>query len=502
MEEGKLDKPVGLILGNPPFASAIKTGGAKRAKEGFEKEYGSLPDKQLGYLFLHEAIKALESGGRLCLLQHYGFLYNKNPLYFRKEFQRKWNVREILDFISITGLFGNRADTKVVCIIADAENPNPNKDILHAVFRRSGRTKAQQGFDIDYYDFHWLPRKLPIDNDRVWRCNLLGGGRILDLSTRLAQPSVRTLREHIADKHWSRPDEGWFTGNSKSKSASFITGKPYIPAEYITPSGIDLSKITICKKTCFVRSRTRERYTPPVLLIREHMDIACGVSKKYLTYSDEVVGVCAPGMEALGNLQQIEQWLRSQNKALCAYVASISERLFTRRATSLTKEDILNLPYPESGDLEISPHEQILVDDIVDYYRDFVRLGESSDMVTQPGESALDAFNEVFLGRINAIYSDNPLRALPAYTWPGMICQPYVFGEGVVHWAGVEEFCDNLNSLLLEKRGCGLNVTRIAWIYDDSCIYLLKPNRLRYWLRSIALRDADEVLEELEAQGF
>jgi hypothetical protein len=33
-------------------------------------------------------------------------------------------------------------------------------------------------------------------------------------------------------------------------------------------------------------------------------------------------------------------------------------------------------------------------------------------------------------------------------------------------------------------------------------MFLLKPDRLRYWLRSVALRDADETLADLRAQGF
>ncbi len=502
IEEGKLDRPVGLILGNPPFASTLKTDGAKRARLEYEKEYGNLPDKQIGYLFLHGSMATLEPAGRMCLLQHYGFLYNKVPVTFRQRFLRKWNVREVLDFVSITGLFGNRANTKVVCVIADAETPDPKDNVLHAVFRRSGRVQAQQGFDTDYYDLFWLSRQQPIENDSVWRCNLLGGGRVEDYVRRLSGSGLHTLGQYINKLGWNRPDEGWFTGNSKSVPADYITEKPYISAKHITPSGIEREQITTCERTSFVRPRTVDRYTPPILLIREHMDLACGVTEEYLTYSDEVVGICAPDIGCMGELSRIERWLRDQNRALCAYVACISERLFTRRATSITKDDILGLPFPESGDLEISPHEQILVDDIVDYYRDFVRLGESSAMMKEPGEPALEAFNEVFLSRVNGVYSDNPLRALPEQTWPGAICQPYIFGDGKVDWTGAEQLRGKLNSLLMKKRRCGLNVTRIAWLYDDACIYLLKPNRLRYWLRSIALRDSDEVLAEMEAQGF
>jgi hypothetical protein len=86
--------------------------------------------------------------------------------------------------------------------------------------------------------------------------------------------------------------------------------------------------------------------------------------------------------------------------------------------------------------------------------------------------------------------------------WPGVICQPFVFGKGKVDWKGAEELKGKLDKLLREQRGSGLTITRIARIYDGPCIYLLKPDRLRYWLRSVALRDADETLADLWEQGF
>jgi hypothetical protein len=138
----------------------------------------------------------------------------------------------------------------------------------------------------------------------------------------------------------------------------------------------------------------------------------------------------------------------------------------------------------------------------VDYYRDLVRLGEDSTAMNEKGDHALPAFNDIFTTRINSIYKKNELRALDPYVSPGVICLPYVFGKGNVDWGGADALKEKLDALLREKRGGGLNVTRIARIYDGACIYLVKPNRLRYWLRSIALRDADETLADLAQQGF
>jgi hypothetical protein len=110
--------------------------------------------------------------------------------------------------------------------------------------------------------------------------------------------------------------------------------------------------------------------------------------------------------------------------------------------------------------------------------------------------------SSVFTQHINAIYQDNPIRALGSQTWPGIICQSYVFGDGEVHWNGANELQGKLDALLHEKQGATLNMTRIARIYDGNFIFLLKPDQLRYWLRSVALRDADETLFDLRMQGF
>ncbi|MDR1370335.1 MAG: hypothetical protein LBJ72_09480 [Dysgonamonadaceae bacterium] len=40
------------------------------------------------------------------------------------------------------------------------------------------------------------------------------------------------------------------------------------------------------------------------------------------------------------------------------------------------------------------------------------------------------------------------------------------------------------------------HIQRIAKIYGNDCVLLIKPKQLRYWLPSIALRDADEVFAE------
>lgn len=501
VEKQAIKDRVGVIVGNPPFASRLDTGGAQRSCKRYQKEHGVLPDKQIAYLFLHESMELLAPGGVIAMLQQYNFLYNQKSIGFRRKFIERWDVREILDFISVRGLFiKGGADTKIVIVVAEAQTPLPERQILHATFRRSGRTDAEQGFDIDYYDMHWLPRELVLRDDGVWRADTVGGGRVLAFVNRLK--GLNTIGHYADERNWDF-GEGWIEGEHGKRIPAFhITDKPYLPSRCLTHNGIDESGIKPCRVALFKSSYTEKRFLPPMLLIRSQSDLHHSVwEKHYLTYTQRIIGFCGPNKDA-EKFHAISQWLERFKSPLQAYLAATSPRIFTQKSSALSKDDIVSLPLDMSGEFQLTPHESLISADIIDYYCDLIRLGEKSAVMNTPGVSALPSFNEVFTPRINGIYKNNELHALEAYCWPGVICQPYVFGNGKVDWSGADELKHKIDSLLHEERGCALNVTRIARIYDGACIYMLKPNRLRYWLRSIALRDADETLADLAAQGF
>lgn len=500
-EQNLITAPIGVVVGNPPFTSQLTTPGAKRSYDRYNAAHGTLPDKQLAYLFLHEAMEMIVDGGVLSMLQQYNFLYNQQSLSFRRYFITKWDVREILDLISVRGLFQKgKADTKIIVIVAEAQPAAVDRQILHATFRRSGRSDAEQGFDIDYYDLHWLPRQLVLKNDAVWRADLLGGGRALGLADRLK--GYRTLGEYAKAKKWDYGEGFIEAQHGKRTPAAHITDKKYLPSDALQVDGLDRSKITVSKGTLFKTAYTSDRYTPPMLLIREQMDIPhCLWTESYLTYSQQIVGFCAPEKDVAA-LRKLDKWMSCTRRALQAHLALVSPRLFVQKATALQADDVFSILYPESGSLDLSPNEEILVDDIVDYYRDLIRLGENSAAMRDSGHAGIPAFNAVFTRQINAIYKRKPIQALASQAWPGVICQPFAFGSGKVDWSGAESLREKLDALLHECQGSTLQVTRIARVYDGNFIFLLKPDRLRFWMRSVALRDADETLADLRAQGF
>jgi len=500
-EKAKIKEKIGVIVGNPPFTSTLRPGGEQRAYARYRKKRGALPDKQLAYLFLHESMEMLSPGGVLSMVQQYNFLYNQKSFAFRKRFFENWDVREILDFISVRGIFQKGgADTKVIVIVAEAQSAPLEQRILHATFRRSGRTDAEQGFDLDYYDMHWLPRKLVLSNDAVWRANSVGGGRVLAFVDRLRK--LTTLDKFANAQGWD-VGEGWIEGKKgKRVTASHITGHPYLSSKFLTDRGVDEHGIERCKAKLFKSSYTRRRFTPPMLLVRSQSDFDHAVwDKHYLTYSQRIVGFCGPKSD-LAKLRKVSRWLDKFKQPLQAYLAATSPRIFTQKSSALSKDDIVSLPFDPTGDFRLTAHEEWIAADITGFYRELIRQGEKSRVMTKPALPALPAFNEVFTERVNGVYRENRLRPLQHHFWPGVICQPYLFGNGTADWSGADELKEKVSELLRDKNGGGLHITRIARLYDGACIYLLKPDRLRYWIRSIALRDADETLADLAKQGF
>src|SRR3546814_11639053 len=104
---------------------------------------------------------------------------------------------------------------------------SPDGRLLHAVFRRNGRATAEQGFDIDYYDLHWLKNGDAERSRDIWRANLLGGSRVHDLIERLRE--YPTLKDFAAERGWDF-GEGYIAGiKGIYRPAEHLIGKPLLP---------------------------------------------------------------------------------------------------------------------------------------------------------------------------------------------------------------------------------------------------------------------------------
>ena len=170
-----------VIVGNPPIKSKL-TKAAKRVDSARAAERGHIPDRQIAYLFLEQALEMLRPSGRLCLIQPSGFLYNLKSHNFRSALAKTGRIHAVLDFTSVRGLYEG-ADPKTVAVLAG--DVGEATGFLHLTFRRTYKTAECIAFELDHYDRHELRVDDFVDDPRAARANLLGGGRLAPMATRL-----------------------------------------------------------------------------------------------------------------------------------------------------------------------------------------------------------------------------------------------------------------------------------------------------------------------------
>lgn len=489
---GKFD----VVIGNPPFESEFSEP-AKRINKHFATERGSIPDKQIAYLFLDQALRTVDENGVVCLIQPSGFLYNIQAYSFRKSVAKSSRLSVILDFTSIRGLYGRSgADPKTIAVIL--ESPRDSR-IRHLTFRRTYETTQRVTFELDHYDNHRMDVLDLIENDKAARPNLLGGGRLHGLAARLRD--MRTLSELVEENGWLMA-EGFIEGTSGKQSGEHLTGQPFLPTVALAGEGIDERLLTTVISTDFYRPARPELFQPPLILIREHESLPMAFwDKSVLTFKHKIVGIHAP-TEGCESLKRVYRYLKRNLEQLTFAALVNGSQALVGKATALLKSDIEALPIPiDPSDLEFTFWEKALAQDSITFMADYVRLGQNSALLKLIATTEnVIAYSDLYCRMLGSIF-DN-LRAAEPVFLDGLICQPFYFGdEPSVEWLGPN--CEEqLRELVFDTAIESLRTIRVVRIYHENVIFIVKPDRLRYWIRSTAIRDADDTLVELQQQGY
>ena len=533
----KLGETFDLVIGNPPFIAGLTTSFAKDIENGQSKKRVKLPDNQLALLFLEQAMTVCKEEGLLCLILPSGpFFYNENSLEFRRYFFQNCNVKQVLDFTPLSSVLFGSSNVATLALFAKKEGPR-KADILHVTVGRTKPSKEKIYFELDHYDFHHVPYKLALNDKLIWKSNLLGGGRLHYFVSRLSE--LRTLGDYLKEKEekkgWAAA-EGFIVGNrneiarlkeledrkneltkneigeferlkKKYKKADYLTGKKTLPTLALTERGIDETQIRTLDEEFFYRRTEQKKiiFQGPHVLIREvagKNSIPIAFTPQNLSFMHQVIGIHAPENE-IEELKSIEK--RIKNKRIYLFhAACVSGRYMVSKATSLLKEDIENLPYPEDEkEFDFTEIETILIDDVLDYMLDFRRRGENSNAVKPVSKEELTQFGEIYCKILNSVYHQfKPSKPIETRSF---VCLPVYYGEKPKSKLTVDDadkFEYNLGRLIRKGIDRNLRIVRVLRIYDGNVIYLIKPNQKRYWLKSTAIRDADETFVDLVEQGY
>jgi hypothetical protein len=492
------DRPFDIIVGNPPFESQL-TAPAQRVEKQLRSDRGAIPDNQAAYLFFEQSIELLCTNGRCCMLQPAGILYNSKAVSFRNSIFKKYHVNTVLDFVSVRGLFAP-ADPKVVALLAQRTLPCTDGQIDHLTFRRTFSINQRIGIEIDHYDHHEVSQRAAELDSHIWRTNLLGGGRLSNVAKRLR--AMPTLEKYITKRRWEY-GEGFIAAKKEPRNpAKFLTGLPFLPTRAFTDAGIKQKEITKVTETHFRSAYSKKRYSSPLILIKANEALPIEFwNKGPLAYLDKIVGIHAkPSQEA--KLIATFKRLKSYHKTYRFACMLNGSQALVGKATAILKQDLDALPYPEDeADLGLSFWEAILRDDVLDHVSEFIRLGQDSPLLKDAADTAtLEAYATTFRKLLGSVHKN--LHSLPPMFVRGLICQPFSFGDEFDPSTFESALGEDLWRLIRKDDSGVLRTVRVLRFYHENLMLIVKPDRLRYWIRSTAIRDADETLVDLQDQGY
>ncbi len=493
---GSPEEGFDIILGNPPFMSKFSEAANQINKISTEGRV-RVPDNQMAYLIAEQAMPLLRNKGHLCLLQPSGFLYNEKAKPFQKAFLSRYKLEAILDFTSIRKLYDG-ADPKTLALLARKQKPESSHSIYHLTFRRTFSVQERIGFELDHYDRHATRQESAQLNSWIWRVNLVGGGRLYQLADRLHQ--MPTLQDFISEKGWNA-GEGFIVGEGEQRPAPWLTGKRLLPTNALLETGIDHQQLSKVSETLFTAPRTPVRYEPPLVLIKEHESLPCAFwNSGSLGYKHKIVGIHADPKDER-KLRDFYNEFLNHRQVLRAFCILFGTQALVGKATAILKRDIEVLPWPKGGaKWNLSRWEQILCEDVVQYMAEYVRLGQNSPLLkTKVTQAHLDDYADIFTELLGSVYSN--LRSSGSLIADGISFQAFCFGNSP-EIDLPKDITDSLSKLIYIQNGEALRTVRVLRFYDKNVILIIKPDRLRYWIRSTAIRDADETLTDLRSQGF
>jgi len=494
-----------LVIGNPPF-NLSQVNGKEPIRRKYFKELNerigyksdiNIPDENPALHFLVQSMKLLKDGGLLSMIQPSGPLLYQKDTKFKEDVFSTYNLLQIIDFTKLSDKLWGRKKVATAAIFLQKIEPD-SEFVLHLVANRTFSNTNRLFLEFDHYDFHFLTQADAISNPYIWKAHLLGGGRIIQLLNRLS--NLRTLGEFLKEKtNWVK-GEGFIEKGDRNP-ASYITEQDFLPTNAFTEEGIDFASIYQTTIKYFHRPRRVELYQPPHLLVRKVLGqkkLITHFFDTYVTFLSDIFAIHAP-LEDQKELQKVSNYLNENGELLRFYILSSSSRVKVNKATSLYDEDILSIPYPENlKDIQLSDAEKIILNDAIEY---FIKSDESK-LLEDINSVQIEDFGKAFTLALNSVYETN-----------GKYFQLYKILKADNYYAVHFEYCDKAVTPIEEQiadleqyiqevipqkttNQQHLHIQRIMKVYGRDSIILVKPKQVRYWLPSIALRDADEAFAD------
>ena len=533
VEKKELHNSFDLVIGNPPFESI----GREKYNEYCEKldqiEFKfivEIPQYQLALMFLECSSLLLKSKAELCFIQKStSLLYNSKAELFTNHLFNEFYVHQIIDFTLLKDILFKSSKIKKEIDTTKKNNKSVSVETIaffyrkevkeeyktnHIVSRLLKNTKDGLFFEFDYYDFYEVFKSKILVDRNVWRCNLLGGNRLNYLVKKLEEKtSTQTNLENFISEHLKIEDNRYRNGfqfANGTKEATFITDKRILLGkDFKIDSPNKYSKLE--PNTKFYLTNKEVLYQYPLINIKrtiERSKLCLAFQEEDTAFNETITGISVPNSKKK-ELEKLYRALQKNQRVLALQTLATCAQFFLGSTTAIQKQDIDKWTIPLKSDtIEIDSSEKIILDDVLDYIYPSWYEGEKAEinkpMSTKDSGKVLLEFADTYCESINTIYKQKGKELRLKQITQGnsfFACQFYYGSENIKHQYVKSDL--EINNLLKEQVGTNMAYNKILRLYaNKDTITLIKPNNLRYWLKSIALRDADDTFDDILENGF
>ncbi len=136
----------------------------------------------------------------------------------------------------------------------------------------------------------------------------------------------------------------------------------------------------------------------------------------------------------------------------------------------------------------------------MNFVGEYVRKGQESKLLKRKASTVeVEEYASCFIEILIKLYPE--IRTGETLSENGLIGKIFFFGKSPRGEFITSSQLATLKPIIEKDEHKSLRRIRIMRYYDGNAFVLIKPDRLRYWIKSVALRDADDVIADLVKMG-
>lgn len=543
-----------IVIGNPPWGGKTLT----QVAESWSQKYAwTVANKDFGVLFVAKSAQLTKREGLICLVQSAGaLLYNQLGTALRLRRKIFLEFRKVENIINL-GAFRSAAvqifrDVKVPTCILILQNIEPDGEAFLYECPKPRRTSEDIN-RITIENGHYIYPEEAISEPWIWSALMWGGNRDRELLYRLSQyESLQKLKQRGVIK--TRDGVVWGTEHKKLEEK--IRGRRRLDVEeFASEPGIYLAADALPKiddphiyeddSTDFSAFEL-----PQLILKKSWIQETARFQSKMVSTTAETQGViCSKSFISVHaeheRLNLLETCCACYNSNFATYYLFLTSGRFAFDRSEVLSGEMLKLPLPHNIPTKIledltTPQsidkrvyelfslkeaDTILIEDMLQYtLPDFKGKGNlpgnrstrrvGSDKLAQNKEPDLSSYCHIFQRVMRAAYGTDKFVGAVIYSEEGPTQLPMrlvrvYLNSPTENSIEVEALVEpQLRKFLAHPFGNSrdrqsLN-QRCVMTYDQLegrtglIVNIVKPDQIRYWTRSMALRDADQVATDLK----